>query len=368
MPRYEWSAIYDPTGSANALSNIQNVTIQKGRVQITDPFKAGTATISGRDVSTLPTIEIGGEISIKVDESAYVSPVEMFYGVVADVQIVYGVVAAMDTWTIYCEDSLATAGRSLTTSSFSWSAGISPYTAGSQVMTNAFGGAVTLAGGSFTSSTVSAQSRPSTNVLQLLNELAATEQGYLSSQQPNSIKWLNRSEYATNASLGDFTDGTIATTNTTAKFNDVTFRSQADSFFDKVVVEPDGLAAQSSGAGSRVYTVKTYDQTTTQAKNLADYLLATLQVQQSVPSTISALSESQTTNLVVTCFQRTAQGNRVRLLLRGVAYDLFLEGAAITATPDQTRFTFNVVSASAFNFFILNNAVFGVLNTSKLGF
>jgi hypothetical protein len=71
---------------------------------------------------------------------------------------------------------------------------------------------------------------------------------------------------------------------------------------------------------------------------------------------------------VVTCFQRTAQGARVRLILRGTAYELFLEGAQITATPDQTRFTFNVVSASAFNFFILNNAVFGVLNTSKLGF
>jgi hypothetical protein len=215
---------------------------------------------------------------------------------------------------------------------------------------------------------VSAQSKPDTNVLQLLNELAATEQGYLSSQQPSSIKWLNRAEYATNALLGDFTDGTIATTNTTAKFNDVTFRSQADSFFDRVVVEPDGLAAQSSGTGSRVYTVKTYDQTTTQAQNLADYLLATLQVQQSVPSTISALSESQSTNLVVTCFQQTAQGSRVRLILRGTAYELFLEGAQITATPDQTRFTFNVVSSSALNFFILDSAVFGVLDTNKLGF
>jgi hypothetical protein len=368
MARYEWSAIYDPAGSATALSNIQGVSIQKGRVQVTDPFKAGTATISGRNLATLPTIQIGAEISISVDESAYVSPVEMFYGVVADVQIVYGEIASMDTWTIYCEDALATAGRSLTTGSFSWSAGIAPYTAGSQVMTNAFGGAVTLAGGAFTTSKVSAQSKPDTNVLQLLNELAATEQAYLSSQQPNAIKWLNRSEYATNALLGDFTDGTIATTNTTAKFNDVTFRSQADSFFNKVVVEPEGLADQTSGTGSRVYSVKTYDETTTQGKSLADYILSVLQVQQSVPSTISALSESQSTNLVVTCFQRTAQGARVRLILRGTAYELFLEGAQITATPDQTRFTFNVVSASAFNFFILNNAVFGVLNTSKLGF
>jgi hypothetical protein len=368
MARYDWTAIYDPAGTPAPLSDIQNVTIQKGRAQVTDPFKASTATITGRDVAALPTIEIGGEIEISVDESAYLFPVQMFYGVVADIQITYGQVPAMDTWTIYCEDALATAGRSLTTDSFSWSAGIAAYTAGAQVMTNAFSGAVTLAGGAFSSSTVSAQSKPNTNVLQLLNELAATEQGYIVSQQPNAIKWINRAEYITNPLVGDFTDGSMATVNPTGKFNDVTFRSQADSFFDKVVIEPDGLAAQSSGTGSRVYTVKTYDETTTQAKNLADYTLATLQVQQSVPSTISALSESQTTNLVIECFLSAGLGFRAGLILRGVFYDLFLEGATVTATPDQTRFTYNVVSADALNFFILDSSAYGRLDADKLGF
>lgn len=368
MARYDWSAIYDPAGTPAPLSDIQNITIQKGRVQITDPFKASTATITGRDVASLPTIEIGGEIEIYCDESAFLFPVSMFYGVVADVQIVYGQVPEMDVWTIYCEDALATAGRSLTGGSFSWSAGIAAYTAGAQTMTNAFGGSVVLAGGAFSSSTVSAQSKPDTNVLQLLNELAATEQGYLSSQQPSSIKWINRAEYITNPLLGDFTDGSLITVNTEAKFNDVSFRSQADSFFDKVVVEPDGLAPQSAGTGSRVYTVKTYDQTTTQAKNLADYILATLQVQQSVPSTISAISEVQTNDLVVDCFVQTAQGARVGLILRGVQYQLFLEGATVTATPEQTRFTYNVVSSDALAFFILDSPVFGRLDADKLGF
>jgi hypothetical protein len=368
MARYEWSATYDPGGMPFGLSELQSVTIQKGRVQITDPFKAATAIITGRDVAALPTIEIGGEISITVDESSFLFPVEMFLGVVSDIQITYGQVPAMDIWTIYCEDALATAGRSFTTGSFSWSAGLTPYEAGEDVMQNAFSGAVTLAGGPFSSSTVSAQSEPDTNVLQLLNQLAATEQGYLSSQQPDAIKWINRAEYITNPILGDFTDDTLITVNTTAFFNDVVFRSQADSFFDKVVVEPAGLAAQSSGTGSRVYTVKTYDQTTTQAKNLADYILATLQVQQSVPSTISAISEIQTNNVLITFFQQTAQGARIGLILRGDSYNLFLEGATVTATPDQTRFTFNVVSSDALSFFILDSPVFGRLDADRLGF
>jgi hypothetical protein len=235
-------------------------------------------------------------------------------------------------------------------------------------MTNAFSGSVVLAGNPTSTSTISAQSAPDTNVLQLLNQLAATEQGYMSSQQPSSIKWINRSDYITNPVLGDFTDGSLISVNTEAPYNDVTFRSQADSFFDKVVVEPEGLAPQTAGTGSRVFTVKTYDQTTTQAKNLADYILATLQVQQSVPSTISLLSEVQTNNLAVLCFQQTAQGARVGLILRGDDYNLFLEGATVTATPEQTRFTFNVVSSDALAFFILDSPVFGRLDADKLGF
>jgi hypothetical protein len=366
MARYEWSATYDPAGTADTISHIQSVVVQKGRIQITDPFKASTATITGRDVAALPTIDIGGEISIKVDESSFMFPIEVFYGVVSDIQIVYGQVPSMDVWTIYCEDALATAGRSFTTSTFSWSAGLTAYTAGSQVMTNAFSGAVTLAGGPFSTSTVSAQSKPDTNVLQLLNELAATEQGYLTSQQPNAIKWLNRSEIGTFPIRGVFSDSGFPGPNTT--FNDVTFRSQADSYFDKAVVEADGLAAQSSGTGSRVYTLKTYDQTTTQAKNLADYVLATLQVQQSVPSNISIISETQSNDIALQCANEAGTGIRCALFLRGVAYTLFVEGSTITATPEQTRFTLNVVSADALNFFILDDASFGVLDTNRLGF
>jgi hypothetical protein len=367
MARYDWIVEYID-GPPVVLSDVQNIVLQKGRVQITDPFKASTATITGRNVADLPTIEIGAEIEIFCDESAFLFPASMFYGVVADVQITYGQVPAMDVWTIHCEDALATAGRSFTTASFSWSAGITAYTAGTQVMTNAFGGSVVLAGNPTSTSTISAQSAPDTNVLQLLNQLAATEQGYMSSQQPSSIKWINRSDYITNPVLGDFTDGSLVTVNTAAPYNDVSFRSQADSFFDKVVVEPEGLAPQTAGTGSRVFTVKTYDQTTTQAKNLADYILATLQVQQSVPSTISLLSEVQTNNLAVLCFQQTAQGARVGLILRGDDYNLFLEGATVTATPEQTRFTFNVVSSDALAFFILDSPVFGRLDADKLGF
>jgi hypothetical protein len=40
----------------------------------------------------------------------------------------------------------------------------------------------------------------------------------------------------------------------------------------------------------------------------------------------------------------------------------------MTANPDQTRWSFNIVSSDAQNFFILDSADFGVLDQNRLGF
>jgi hypothetical protein len=58
----------------------------------------------------------------------------------------------------------------------------------------------------------------------------------------------------------------------------------------------------------------------------------------------------------------------VQLILRGVLYNLFVEGGTMTANPDQTRWSFNIVSSEAQNFFILDSTAFGVLDQNKLGF
>lgn len=362
MARYDWLIVYD--GSVN-INDAQSITITRGRAQITDPFKGGTATISGRNVTALPNIEIGKEIEIVAEEG--LNSFTMFYGVVADVQITYGQVASMDSYQIYCEDALAIAGRGQTGDPFSWAAGRSTYQAAEDVLFDAFASALSFTGSS-ANSFVSGQSAPNANVLQLLNQIMATEQGYLYPVDPFTIQWIGRNEYQPLAQLGTFTDGTAATVNTTAKFDNVTFRSQADSYFDRVVVEADGLAPRASGLGTRVYTVKTYDETLTQAKNLADYLLAILNVQNSVPSTISTISELQTNNLAIDVARLAGSGRQVGLILRGNVYTVFVEGSTVTATPDQTRFTYNLVSSEALSFFILDSASFGVLDTDKLGF
>jgi hypothetical protein len=58
----------------------------------------------------------------------------------------------------------------------------------------------------------------------------------------------------------------------------------------------------------------------------------------------------------------------VNVTLRGVVYTCFVQGVTISADPQQTRFTLNLSSSEAAVGFILDSAVFGVLDTSKLGF
>jgi hypothetical protein len=360
---YTWTVVYD--GSVN-IDDVQNISITKGRSQITDPFKGGTATITGREVSSLPALEIGKEIEIVATEG--LNDFTMFHGIIADVQINFGIISAMDTYTISCEDSLAIAGRGQTHDPFSWAAGRSTYEAAEDVLYDAFISALTLSGSS-SSSFVSGQSAPNANVLQLLNKIIATEQGYLFALDPFTIQWIGRNEYQTQPKIGDFTDGTLITINDKAKFQNVTFRSYADSYFDQVVVEADGLAPRAAGLGTRVYTIQTFDETLGQAKNLADYLLATLQVQESVPSTLSTIAEIQNTlNVAIQAAQTAGSGRRCGLILRGDSYTVFVEGSTVTATPAQTRISLNLVSSEALSFFILDSTAFGRLDSDRLGF
>jgi hypothetical protein len=359
---YTWTVVYD--GSVN-IDDVQNISITKGRSQITDPFKGGTATITGREVSSLPALEIGKEIEIVATEG--LNDFTMFHGIIADVQINFGIISAMDTYTISCEDALAIAGRGQTHDPFGWAAGRSTYTAAEDVLYDAFTSALSFSG-STSSSFVSGQSAPNANVLQLLNKIIATEQGYLFALDPFTIQWIGRNEYQTQPIIGDFTDDTLVTINDQATFQNVTFRSYADSYFDQVVVEADGLLPRAAGLGNRVYTIQTFDETLGQAKNLADYLLATLQVQESVPSTLSTIAEIQNTNVAIEAAQTAGSGRRCGLILRGDSYTVFVEGSTVTATPAQTRISLNLVSSEALSFFILDSTAFGRLDTDRLGF
>jgi hypothetical protein len=357
------------TSFALDIDDLQSISINIGRQQIQDPFKASTAVISGRNPQNLPAFTIGDTIELTVFQggnsvSGLIQDVA-FVGLVADIAIEYGNIQALDRYTINIEDALAVAGRTFTSTSFSWSAGITTFAAAEAVAAD-IGYTIENYYPTYTSgSTVSAQSPGTTNALQILNQLAATEQGRLFSTGYAQLAWVNRTALSEDASIVTFNpvDGSVD-----CMYEAVTFRSFADSYYEGVIVEPEGLTPQLFGSDGRTYTMKSYDQTTTQAGNLAAYVKATLEVNQAAPQSITAISEVQGNNTGLLAALQAGTGVRAELQSRMGIYDVIIEGATVTATPEQTRMTFNVVSADALNFFILDNATFGVLDQNRLGF
>lgn len=347
--------------------NIQSVSVTRGRTQVQDPFKAGTATITGRVPSSLPVLNVGDLVGIRAYQPVDSVIRAIFVGRVADVRISYGAIAALDTYTIYLEDAMAQAGRALTTSSGGFAAGDTTWAAAEKIALDAGIPLVRFAAGS-TTSTVSAQSLPNENALPILQQLIFTEQGRLSaSSEADELVWYDRINQT--GGVVAFTDGTVALGPSIipAPFDEVQFYSQADSYYDRVTIEPEGLAAQTSGSGDRGFSAASYDQTTTQAANLASYVLATLSVQNATPQTVSITSQTQSSPETITLFASVGGLVLADVVLRGVKYPVYVEGATLTGNVDSTRITFNLVSTAAVNFFILDSVSFGVLDTNKLG-
>lgn len=361
---------YEITANGSTLSDYQSFTVTKGRQQVQDPFKAGVAAISGRDISQLSGLNIGDTLKIEITEF-YGTPISyiVFDGSISDIKADYGYTADMDTWTIQGEDALALAGRTFKNTTF---------VAGASCFNGCFsassGTAVSISNLYGTSSTtrISAQSLGIVNTLQTWNELVQTEQGRIVSLGPTSAGFVERNNLNLFGTLCNFTDGSAASALPPLKYQQVVFRSRADSYFTQVIVEPAGLASQTAGVNGPTYTMKSYDQTTAQAGDLAAYVLATLDVSQDVPATVSYIAENQplaSAQFAVRAAVETLDGSRsVLITLRGTQYPCFVEGVTVSADPSQTRFTLNLSSSDAVVGFVLDDAILGVLDTNKLGF
>jgi hypothetical protein len=357
------------------LSDLQTVNITRGRVGVQDPYKASTASLGGRNPSDLPAIQVGDFLWVEAyppDESVQFY---MLLGRIADVQIEYGFVENMDSYTILVEDALANAGR--LNASGSWAAGITTaeaaddFLAGTGVAINFID--LALAG----ASKVSAQTLTNANLLNVLNQLMATEQGNLVGVSNDEIQWQGRREFNIQNPLAKFTDDPAEiSVISQCKYDTLNFASLADNVANKVTVTPEGLAPQSFGTGLKSFEMNSYDQTTSQAGDLAAYVQSTLTQATDVPFSISART-SQQDNLSLLAMASTGVIERsfVQIELRGNVYNCIINGSTVTATPSDTRVTLNLFAADLSAFFVLDDEYYGRLQddgppafNNKLGF
>jgi hypothetical protein len=357
------------------LDDLQTVNITTGRKNVQDPYKAGTANIEGRNPADLPVIEVGDFLRIEAyppDESVQYF---MFQGRIADVQIQYGFVPALDRYTIFAEDALANAGRLNVNGS--WVAGITTAEAADDILAGT-GVPITfptpLKAGA---SKVSAQTLTNANLLTVLNELIATEQGSITGGAADSIIWQGRQEFTVSNPSAKFTDDPQEVSVTPQIAYDVlNFASLADNVAAKVIVTPEGLAPQTFGSGTKSFEMNSYDQTTSQAGDLAAYVQSTLTQATDVPFSISSRTSLQSDLFLIALASTGAQERLfVEVELRGTIYNCIINGATVSSDPQDTRVQLYLFAADLSAFFVLDDDFYGVLQTdgppafnNKLGF
>lgn len=362
---YVWTVEYGGTLANTVLANVQELSIRNGRAKVTDPYNSSTAMIHGRAPTWITAPKVGDKVKIYVTVSG-VNWLQ-FTGRITDVRMQYGITNALDSFEISCEGPLAEFGRSeFVGQSFSSN------------QTGTYAKAVATAAGmefynSTGLSTASAQTYTG-NALSLLNQLVQMEYGHLgqtASTDPDymAVQFYDRNSFETQVGAG-FVDTSPGANE--LKYDSVVFKSAAENYYTKVIVNPSGLATQDATTGSapyRVYQIDTLDNTTAQADSFADYLLNNFSNKTAQITQFSCTDVQQTNVLlhqVAYVEYQTAQ--KQTLKLRGTTYSLIIEGTTISVTPEQTRYTFDVSSADLNAYLILDDTTYGKLDSNKLNF
>jgi hypothetical protein len=343
---------YKITSVAEQIPNIQAFSFGKGRNYVTDNYRSGTAVLEGRRPDLLPSLAVGDNVRIDIGVDGS-SSIQVRYRV-ANLQVNYGTIPAMDTWTMDLEDAFAILGRADITTS--WSAGTDSYTAFSTVCSAASVGI----SGSVSSKTVSAQSFTNANALEIAQNVIDTSQAYVVADATGLI-WSN-SDWPYSANSIAFSDaGAVGS----IQYDSLVFGSLIDNYATKVVVSASGLADQSSGTGNLSYSFDTYASSTSDATAIAQFVAGNLAANTASPLQISCtIKEQSNTNL----FLPLNAPYLATVTFRTVTYSCYILGFRFSGDPENIRATYYLASASFLSQFVLDSSTNGVLNTNKLGF
>ena len=160
-------------------------------------------------------------------------------------------------------------------------------------------------------------------------------------------------------------------------YSTIDFGSLADNFYTQVTVDPENFAAQTvtkSGATApfRTYNVNTFNASTSQATDYANYLLNNYDTPsfaiQSFSCAASAQSSFKLDKIGASNYLPAAVGTQVEVTFRGSTFVCIIEGVTMSATPNETIFTYYVSGADLNAYLILDNVQFGKLDENRLGY
>lgn len=361
-------------------SNVQGISITVGRQRQLDQYSASTARIEIRYPTgyASPVAEYVSGTQVIIRNAT--SNLDMWIGRISNVEVRYGIpysggVGNADRLTITCEGAFAQLGR-MQGNEYALTAG----TLSAQIFTAATqtGLALNIAGA--TNPNLSAYTVSGTWG-DWFNMAALTTNGrVLDGIAFDSVTlWSPFEVYVSTINFSD-----TANNATNQVYDNIEFASWADNYYSQVTVDPDALSpvvATKAGATApyRTYRANTLNSSTSQATDLANYLLNNYDSADFALTSISCLAEAQNTfKLDSIAYQTTGPtvnpmfawciGTQVNVTFRGATFTCIIEGATMTATPESSRYTFYLSGADLNAYLRLNNAVFGQLNYNKLGY
>jgi hypothetical protein len=355
------------------LSNVQAININIGRQAMLDQYSASTASLTIRYPNgyASPIADMVSGTYIRIQSPNTTDPYySAYFGTIKDVNVSYGIpyagsVGNADYLNVTIEGYFASASR-MQGNSYAMGAGLLNAQL-SNMNTETLINVMQTFNPSMGAATISSSWGD------WLNSVLVTTNGRMvDSQQVEGI--VLRGPFNQTTCTVNFSD--VANNATNQVYDQTTFGSLSDNFFTQVTVDPADYAAQTVTKTAavkpyRTYAVNTLSASASQALDQANFLLSQYQTQKFALTSVSCLAEAQSSfKLDKMGLSQLGEmiGARVSVTFRGTVYQSVIEGIAVTATPESSRYTYYLSGADLNNYLILNNTVFGTLNNNKLGY
>jgi len=355
-----------------ALTNVQEINLSVGRQRQLDAYNASSGNIVMRYptgfASPIAALTSGNFIRITNATSGQF----MFYGTINNVEVQYGIpyaggVGQADYMTISVEGYFARFGRVQGLNYAMGSAAVFTQMSTCQAQTGLLISASTGVNQVMAATTVSSTWGD------WVNKTLVSINGRMWDAYGSAVSI--QSPFESFSSSITFSDTTNNATNQV--YDQINFGSYADNFYTQVTVSPESFAAQTVQTGSAPYRtldMNTFNSSTAQATDYANYLLANYKTQGFALLSISCLAEAQNTfkldsisGYSGTQFS-TTPGTKVSVVFRGTTFNCVVEGVSMSANPGSSRYTYYLSGADLNAYLLLDNAVFGKLDNNKLGY
>lgn len=378
--------------STSYLNGVYEVSINQGRQQRIDPYPSGDCTLRFRgSLSWSTTPKLNDYVLVEYVDNTYAGAFkasQAFAGYIRNVSYEYAIVSQADEIVIELDCALAWLGKEQLTS-FVTSATDSITQAQAVIAEVGFGstnfglGASDVIGQTY-----------SGNAFDLVNDLIITEMGFLFDYwvrgsypaigfptfglYPRNYKaYPEDLVYYSGGTTPAILSDTASSNSTHLYYDQIRFKSRAENFYTKAVIDPQTLATQQATKGSAPFNaleLSTLDATTAQADDLAEYLVNMYSSRTAFPTEVTFAFGRQegVAGKQGRFFELLLLGNlvgkRFQVIFRGSTYNVIAEGASIQGSLDDTKITVFFSSEAQNNFLILNDTVYGTLDTNRLGF